>query len=301
MIVNTDLSFNGSVNVMFTAAGLKFNRGSVIVDMRMLDEKTQQAVCESYPIYASVKNKNLADKGTLFPGKILDISMKPRVDRIIAPVELWHCNNKEITITIPPSSISEAHYVLLREIADNVKYELDTRMTMVQETPSLKKSFAFFESLLYSYSDTIDEDSWTEVKVGNNIWYGPTPITKGAAKDMIMYPSKKQTSGVEFIDVLEAVNDLANGTPINLSGHYSRSLGVMRSIPVLVALDSRPESGRKVLFGVNDGINIIAEVLYSSYTFLAGIRELATKYNSPEAIQSNRKIWSEMGKFQIQK
>lgn len=265
-IVNTNSSANGIIDVKFLANVFILNSWDILIGVEV--DKTQSLIVGKYKkpnliIDVTFKPTNIQANslmvGQLTPVRIIKAIHKPKESRIAIAAVLLTCDRKAITYRVK-GEISKTAIPEIMLLFNNIKEELNLRSTIKIE------SIMFFESLVYSYRKMSNDTE--RIEFDDVYWEGP------------------KTNITDRINIFNTLN-------IDLTGFWSRPLGICRSSPLITVSQEKP-----VEYVLTAPHLMIIELAKNMLTFLVAIREFNEIY-TPDLIVSHENIWNMMRHAQL--
>lgn len=267
-IVNTNSSGNGIIDVKFLANVYILNSWDILIGVEV--EKNQSLIVGNYKksnliIDVTFKPTNIQANsltvGQLVPIRVVKAMHKSKESKIAVAAVLLTCDRKIIHYRVK-GEISKTHLPEIQMLFDNISEELNHRSIIKKE------SLLFFESLVYSYK-TISK-IFEKIQCGQENWEGP----------------KHNVTG-NIINIFDTLST-------DLTGFWSRPLGICRSSPLLVLTQEKPSE-----YVLTAPHLMIIEFAKNILTFLIAIREFNEVYTTPEQLVQHENIWNMMRHSQI--
>lgn len=267
-IVNTNSSGNGIIDVKFLANVFILNSWDILIGIEV--EKNQSLIVGKYKkpnltIDVTFKPTNIQANsltiGQLVPVRVVKAIHKPKESRIAVAAVLLTCDRKAIAYRVK-GEIAKSAIPEIQLLFNNISEELKLRSNIKKEI------VMFFESLVYSYRNM--SKSTEKITFGDTFWEGP----------------KNNISNSNPINLFDTLN-------MDLTGFWSRPLGICRSSPLLILSQEKP-----IEYILTAPHLMIIELAKNILTFLIAIREFSETY-TPELITSHENIWNMMRYSQL--
>lgn len=156
-----------------------------------------------------------------------------------------------------------------------VQREIAARNELVRDRARCDR-LLFFEELLGAYRPPTAVAATTTTAVATTIpgWPPTHPVTAPGAR-------------VESVTTL--VETALSGTPVPVSGYWSRALELPRSAPQAAVADSNPPGWAQAVEA--SPRTVFAEFLHSILSYLVATRQMATGY-TPDQITRQKAVWA---------
>lgn len=279
-IVSSNSSAAGVINVQFSATTFILNSWDILVGAVV--EKNNSLIVGHYVkdgvnvyialVPTDIPASSLVTK-QLIPVRILKPGHMPKDDKITAAAILLTCDKKAGIFKVK-GRIQQDAMPEIQLLLDNIKEELLKRTELLK---TRKEDVIFFESLIYSYSNSSREIEAYAFK--DYVWYGP---------------KASKNKDLEFI--LHNIFELIENNE-DMTGLWSRPLNIYRSSPYIAKITSNVNKQDTMLSLPHI---VILDFLKNIYVFLTAIREFVEIYNTKELKESHNNIWTIMKQVQIQ-
>lgn len=267
-IVNTNSSSNGIVDVKFLATVYILNSWDILIGVEV--EKNQSLIVGKYKkpnltIDVTFKPTNIQANsltvGQLTPVRVVKAIHKPKENKIAVAAVLLTCDRKAITYRVK-GEISKSSIPEIQLLFNSISEELKLRVNIKKEP------MMFFESLVYSYRTMANTTE--KIPFGDTFWEGP----------------KNNTNNLSIINLFDTLN-------MDLTGFWSKPLGICRSSPLLTVSQDKPAE-----YILTAPHLMIIEFAKNMLTFLTAIREFNDVYTL-DRIASHENIWNMMRHVQL--
>lgn len=262
-IVNTNSTGNGIIDVKFLANVFILNSWDILIGVEV--EKNQSLIVGKYKkpnltIDVTFKPTNIQSNsltvGQLVPVRVVKAIHKPKESKIAVAAVLLTCDRKAVAFRVK-GEIAKSAIPEIQMLFDNITEELEHRKSIKKET------IMFFESLVYSFRNM--SKTMEKVPFGKVDWEGP----------------KHNVNGTTIVNLFDTLT-------MDLTGFWTRPLGICRSSPLLTMSQEKP-----VEYILTAPHLMIIEFAKNILTFLIAIREFSEVY-TPDRITSHENIWNMM-------
>ena len=316
-IVSSNGSGEGSVDVQFLATVKVFARWDILTGVVVrhvshliaghysipLNEsgfRNEADVAQAFVVLHPTRGAETLAVGQRIPVRITNAD-HPARQAAVAYGVLLTCERAAPTYRVR-GSLDPAMATELLPILDRIEAELVLRAKLI---PKRTMEYAFFESLLYSYSSnkTVKASAKatkakaakgeTESGMSHQVsawadgpdWIGPAPLCAVEAP----------ASPICVTDIVKR----ALTAPVPVSGYWSRALCLHRSSP-LAAFTPKDKNPDLANTAIEEPPRVVfALMLKNILDFLVATRELATTYETPELDESYTGLWNSMRMAQV--
>lgn len=274
-IISTNSSGHGTIDVRFSAMVYILNTWDILIGVEI--ERNQSLIVGKYKRHGievdvtlkptDIQANTLTTK-QLIPVRIVKAIHKPKFNQISTACILMTCDKKSINYRIK-GEISKSALTDINFIIDRIKEELKLRTELMD---TKRSEIMFFESLLYSYKFTTKE---TEIiNINDQLTYeGPI-------------------NNVDNILIKNLFDLIVPGK--DLTGYWSRPLGIYRSSPLVAYSVDKPAE-----YILTAPHLMIIDISKSMLNYLIAIREFVDVYNTPDIIKSHENIWNMLRQVQM--
>lgn len=269
-IISSNSSGHGTIDIKFLAKIYVLNAWDILIGINI--EKNQSLLVGKYkknnlnidiifkPTHIQSSNINIKQ---LLPVRIIETYHKPKSNQITASGILLTCDRKSIFYKVR-GEVSRNTYEKLNIILFKIKEELIHRNELMI---TKKNEILFFEKLLYSYKNNIDEKT---INVVDDITY---------------------TGLIPNDDNLKNIFNIIN---IDLTGYWCRPLNISKSSPLILFTNDKPEE-----YVIANPYILLMDIAKNILNYLIAIREFIEVYNTKELIASHENIWNMMRQAQL--